>query len=236
MVTPAVIALALLGASAPTTPDRLTPEDSGSPLEHYQSTVKDVLREGFAPGVTLRVLVEPSFQPEYVVGLRAAPAGGTEVFFAQPNRQIWTYELIDLMKHGRVGVMDMKGNNRAGQEVRRLTDSLPANPRDLPLSHCAASVDRDVADAVTDAWTRMLSEVQPTDEPALGLDGTSYHFSQVTDGRTISGQTWSPEPKTRTGRLVALVEEMRFYCTSRSADHLKQILSIARGLANSPPR
>jgi len=80
-------------------------------------------------------------------------------------------------------------------------------------------VDAKLADTIAQGWLTMLWNVryQPTDE--IGADGTTFHFSGFCRGvGQLSGQTWSPDPATPTGRLVALAEAIKAYSLAPSQE------------------
>jgi hypothetical protein len=104
---------------------------------------------------------------------------------------------------------------------------LPKDPKDLPLSRCAVNLDTGVAVTVEEVWKRMLEEVQPYDEQLFGLDGVSYHFSMESNGRSLTGQAWSPRGKTRLGKLVKLVEAMRAYCLLKTVKQERRLAKLA---------
>jgi hypothetical protein len=132
---------------------RLAPvETLPGPLAAYEADLRRVFREAFGPDVRLRALVRPSFETEYVVGLRREGAG-YEIFAPRPSRQqVWFYQLVKLYRSGRAGVMhvditDSKSVPRddTGDEIAKLEKDLPPDPADLPMARCAAPVDDGLA-------------------------------------------------------------------------------------------
>jgi hypothetical protein len=55
------------------------------------------------------------------------------------------------------------------------------------------------------AWRKMLRRVRHAERAVFGADGETYHFTCWERGMgCMAGRTWSPEPETAPGRLVAL--------------------------------
>jgi hypothetical protein len=219
----------------------LVPEEAADsprtdPLAKYRATVHSVLKEAFAPEVAARAIVYPSFSVEYAVGLRRGP-GGWEIFALHPTtHSVWTYTALELMRQGRMGSMTMDGRDRTGEEMAELRKGLPANPADLPLSRCSVPLGADAADAVAAAWRTMLEEVKadPAGEP--GLDGTDFHFSMESGGRTLAGRTWSPRSRSRPAKLTALAAAMQEICERHDATGSGRILALAREVAPAASR
>ncbi|MET1111566.1 MAG: hypothetical protein ABWX67_08595 [Allosphingosinicella sp.] len=155
--------------------------------------------------------------------------------------------MIRLYQSGRAGVMIIDGadgddpdqlfgdpgsepRDATAETVAELEKGLPADPGDLPLTRCALAVDAPTATALTAAWRRMLGSVRQGDELLAGADGTSYTFSMAAEGRTLAGETWSPRPDTRPGRIARLAEAMREYCETREAGRLPEVARLARRL------
>jgi hypothetical protein len=219
---------------------RLAPVQSWpGPLSAYQANLRRVFRDAFAPQVRLRALITPSFAPESMVGLRQAGVGH-EIFALRPRRQIWLYQAIRHYRYGRASVMSLDGTDPARQsakesaELARLEKDLPADPADMPLSRCAVTVDPALAAEVIAAWRTMLAAVETEEDLMPGLDGTTYVFSMETGGRSLAGETWTPNEGTAPARLARLAEAMHRYCEKRAPEALVEIKSLARGLAGNP--
>jgi hypothetical protein len=73
-------------------PDQLEPGEYGTPdvLPDYHRMVEAVLKEGYAEDVQLRMLVIPSFEPEWMVGVRAR-GQAFELIVLRPERQLWQH-------------------------------------------------------------------------------------------------------------------------------------------------
>jgi hypothetical protein len=237
----AAVALAL-GSGVPAQ-ERLAPvrEPDPGPLAKYETDLQRVFTEAFGEDVALRAIVRPSFNVEYAVGIRRG-GDGYEIFSLTPSVQIWSFQARAMMRSGEMGVIVMDAaadgdpvsgipRDGSGQAIARLDAQLPDDPAQVSLTRCSVAIDAEVATVLADAWQRMLEAVRPDDEPALGLDGTTYQFSMEVEGRRLRGQAWSPEPATASGRLTAIAESMRDYCAARREDTLRRFLESARNLS-----
>ncbi|HYG29591.1 MAG TPA: hypothetical protein VD887_05180 [Allosphingosinicella sp.] len=231
----ALIALALFAAVPAAAQERLDPEEEAGLLTDYEAHIRLVLADAFAPPVRLRAIVLHSFQTEYAVGLREGP-GGYEIFSLRPARQIWTYTMIEMMRQGAVRASDLQGRDITASEIERQAEGLPADPADLPLARCSVAVDDALAGALLAAWRVMLLEVRPRRAPIDGLDGVTYRFSTESDGRMLSGQTWSPRENTRPARLARIAEVMRSHCERPNPAYVALMRRLADRLVRPAAR
>jgi hypothetical protein len=218
---------------------RLVPvQPQPGPLAAYEADLRRVFRDGYGADVQLRALVMPSFETEYLVGLRRTNRG-YEIFALRPVRQqVWVYQLIKAYRSGRAGVMnvdiaDPKSVPRddTADEIARLEKDLPADPADLPLNRCSVPVEARLAADLTKAWRNMLEAVRSDEDLMAGVDGTSYVFSMEFEGRALAGETWTPSEGTAPAKLALLADTMRRYCETRDAGLLPEIGRLGRGLA-----
>src|ERR1700679_1310489 len=123
----ALAATVLLAAAQVSGSDHLNPAapDTGG----YQGNVHLVLKDAFQPSVEVRAFAEPSFRPEFAVGVNAA-GGRYAIFFLQPSRQIWGYTVLKLMKQGQIR------SDKAADDIKRLETKLSADPKTLPVQKC----------------------------------------------------------------------------------------------------
>jgi hypothetical protein len=122
-----------------------------------------------------------------------------------------------------------------GEKIAQMREGLPENPADLPVTRCAVPVDESVAATLMRGWRKMLADVGP-DSWEAGLDGTSYTFAMVEDGRTLEGETWTPRRGSRPARLAALAETMLEHCQAPEPARLARIETLARKLAGRSAR
>ena len=140
--------------------------------------------------------------------------GGYEVFYLAPSIQLWNYAILRQKQLHKFPL----------DEINSLKSSLPANPKDVPLTRCEKPLDTAVAQRITSAWIGVLRETRylPA-ETGIGLDGTTYHFSGYhrPPGKNynegfFAGQTWSPDPDTKPGRLAKLASSLVQYCYGKT--------------------
>jgi len=199
-------------------------------LDGYHRTVRDVFREAFDPDVRARVLVEPSFSPEFAVGLRRR--GGHDVIFSlEPEKQLWGYSVVQLMKNGRITVLSETKENGLSDQVRKLEQSLPNDPRSIAIRRCERRIDGPLADLIADDWKNSLRE-EGRWQAELGVDGVSYEFSMDAGTGGMTRSIWSPPASSFPGLLVSLSEGMSTYCRTRTAEDLAKLRSSAELIAS----
>jgi hypothetical protein len=226
MVALAVVCAAPVGAARAS--ERLAPEGSTG-IGDYEAQVARVLKGAFASDVRLRAIFEPSFSPEFAVGLKGG-AAKPAIFVLEPARQVWDYSVLEMMKSGQIAVTTFDGKPGTAEAIRRIEKDLPPKPDMLMVSRCEIAVAPALAGSIEAAWRAMLLEVQPGERLQVGLDGEFVHFSMKVDGTPRGGVIWSPGLETRPGRLVTLAWEMRNYCKGRKPESLSAMQKALDGL------
>ena len=204
----------------------LEPEDAN--FADYQSAVRAVLKDAFEPNVRARAIAEPSFFPEFAVGVKEDP-GRYSVFYLEPSEQVWQYTTIELMKKGQIVVQKPDGTSGTADEITRLEKSLPPKPTDVKVERCAMPIEPKMGVAIVDVWYEVLSRVKPQ-PPTNGLDGEFTHFSMTVDGHELAGQTWSPPEHSEAGRMTAIVYAIRSACKAHDKRQLTKIYEIVAEL------
>ena len=236
----AIAAALAVGSAAQ--PRLVAPEEpNGAIPAAYQRDVRQVFAEAHGADVVLRAIVLPGFGVEFAVGLRRRGAG-YEIFSLTPSEQIWAFQRLAMLRSGEMGATVLEGGGEgedmlsgelrdiSGEEIARLEALLPEDPTELPLARCAVAVDSRTAAALVGAWQTMLEAMRPGDELEVGADGTSYLFSMEIGVRSLSGEAWSPERRSRPGRLARIAEAMRDHCGDRREETLREIVALARQL------
>ena len=116
-----LLATALLGCSAKAQ-DYLEPERgifAGDNGDNYYANVRQVFAPAYQPGVILRVVVIPSFRPEFVVGLRAGEKG-VEAFVTTPSCHIWNLEPLHDYESGHMTALDQDGNELPWKRTKHI--------------------------------------------------------------------------------------------------------------------
>jgi len=192
-------------------------------LLEYDTMVVSALEGAFTRDVRVRAVVQPSFQPEYAVGVKERE-NGFRVFCLHPEIQLWAYETLNMMKAGSIrnlGSIIGPPTDRASEtpkELEKLEASLPANFRDVKIKSGDAEIASDLARLLVAIWETMLRQTRYDKAAHLGFDGVSYHFSMRSDHQNLAGYVWSPPPASTTELLVKVVETMRLVCDSDVSD------------------
>jgi hypothetical protein len=161
-------------------PERGSLNESLPSLDDALRLHKALLKDA-ADHYRARVICEPAFRPRWVVTL-VCEKGDRPVFFVE-----------------YAGLEDRKDGEFRAQQAR-------------------APLDRETAEAIQNVWLRTLRAVRYPDVPRTGADGVTYHFSRFVPlagddprapGGWETGQIWTPDPASTTGRLASIGEAMR---------------------------
>ena len=105
---------------------------------------------------------------------------------------------------------------------------LTESAENTPVTVHRAPLATDIARQLEEIWDRMLCRTRFPERSGMGLDGVTYHFSNV----AMAGKKWSPGPEIAPGRLVALSHRLRDYCEAeekRRPVFLAEIDNLATG-------
>jgi hypothetical protein len=224
-------AVALLCALAADAGDHLVPEQSvlggyGFDTE-YQARVRGVFHEAFDNrSVVFRMIKEPSFLPELVVGLGHDDTG-YKIFMLKPSVFLWSYSSLESLQSGAVRCVH-DGTDCNKRDIDELKATLPADWHDVEVRRCEVNLDEKTAKHLMDVWKKMLLGTRYDENPVIGLDGTTYHF----EGWDMEGQIWSPDGDTNPGRLVNIAEAMSAICDAGSGASSKALSEKIDDLAN----
>jgi hypothetical protein len=172
----------------------------------------------------LRALVMPSFQKEYVVGIRAKNKA-VEAFILEPSSSIWDTELVRLRENGEIKELTREGNAfkevppKKSAALKKLKERTPADYRTIKASRFARPIPGELAGEMTAIWRTMLLDVRHPPEGAFEdvMDGDTYHFSAWIWGRgAISGHAHEPDPESKTGRLASLADALGDYARGKA--------------------
>jgi hypothetical protein len=200
-----ILLLAILSTQAlPTSAqDHLVPETGilNFPDWHWQYTqkIRDVLLKDAGTYYLARMVCLPSFDPE------------------------WTVTVIredkddDCERRYFVEFVGAKKNLFAQK-----------NPGGIEVKKSRVPLDRDTAEDLNKIWRHMLHATRYPKEPRIGADGATYHFSRFValydQGQADplagfeNGMVWTPEPRSMTGRLVRIGEELKKYALANADD------------------
>lgn len=214
-----LIALIGIAQSAPAQ-DHLIPDtDVLVCPDSYLMKVRDVFARAFDDGVTSRAVVLPSFEVEYAIGLRKTKEG-IEAFALKASSSIWDVQLLKEYEEGKVQEVSQDGRTvpyEKSEGYRKLKKSTPSDHRKIKTELRTRPIPKDLAEKINVFWREMLLNVEHPAKMDEGLDGVTYHFSAWVLGRgDLSGHVWSPEPDSKTGRLVALTEALADYASGKA--------------------
>lgn len=216
-------------------------------FDSYYYKVGTLFSRGYEEDVVFRMVCLPSFEPEWLVGIRKVgekkdpfEEGGTyAAFVLRPEKHIWKTELIPMYESGRITrlVTDAKGEvtaQIATNDIARLKSEVPRDFRKIGVVEKSEAIDVETARLLAGLWSGMLLAARHPVEPSAGLDGVSYHFSMFIPGHGVaSGKIWTPSPDTRTGMLSTLGELIAAYVDAapgKRKDILNEIQRTAGAL------
>lgn len=148
----------------------------------YEGRLVALFSKGYESDVVFRMVCIPSFELEWLVGIRKS--GGTcRAFVLRPDSQIWMTKSMTFEEIGQI----------------RVTET-------------SAEFDVQTGKLLADLWSGMLLSARHPPRLIIGVDGVGYHFSMYIPGHgPASGKTWSPAPDSRTGLLAALGRSLAEY-------------------------
>lgn len=210
-----------LGAMSAVPTDELQPDlglfsfDTG--LEPYFMSIKESLL-GEHRFRMCQVLTIPSFQREWVVYVIREEGKPPTVIYKTMKKHLWweMMSTIEKQSEGQV-VFGVPTQIKALSGLEKKVEAFSA-----PISEKTARL-------LADAWTAMLLRVRyPRPNNMMGLDGTTYYVAHVETGKGVwSGNTWSPGPRTNTGILIQIAEDMKNYTTAEPSQRMTLETKIA---------
>ena len=118
-----IFTAAVLLSNSSIASEYLEPEDSaftGFAFDtEYQARVTTVMHEAFARDVLVRMIGEPSFSPEYVLGVRK-DTNGYVLFGMTPKIQLWLYSTLHDLKEGSIQCVKTDKTDCNGPKSRSL--------------------------------------------------------------------------------------------------------------------
>lgn len=191
--------LVALGATRSYAGEHLAPEETI--VAGYEEAVAKQLTNAFTPDVRARAIVEPSFAPEFAVGLKEKD-GKFHVFYTELSNQVWP------------AFISSGGHSKAGATRAK---------------ECSILIDPQFGASIVAGWKLVLSRVKPQ-PPDNGFDGEFYHFSMTAEGHALSGQTWCPPRASEAGMMVDIVYAIRDACEKNDPNELGVIPRLLNGL------
>ncbi len=225
MKTQQAVLIVLVGiAQSASAQDFLIPDEGFSIRPGpYRLKVREVLARAFEEGVTSRAIVLPSFEPEYAVGLRKTTEG-VEAFVLKASSSIWDVEFLKSIEEGRAVLLDEEGNQVPPERLEQdeyyqeLKKSTLSDHRKIKTDRRARPIPASLAAKIHAIWHGMLLAVRPPPKTSgVDLHGVTYCFSAMVPGRgPLNGRAWSPDPDSKTVRLIALTEALADYASGKA--------------------
>jgi len=233
---PAALVAILVSIAPALAGDHLEPEDSiysgVAPFQPgYDRAMVASFADAFKADVEASAIVQPSFEPEFAVGVKQ-DADGYRIFYQEASQQLWQYSVLEMMKRGEITSADANGKSTTAEDIAKLEKSLPPNPKDVKINRCEYAIDSDLGAKIVDDWRRMLLGTRYAKRPRMGIDGTFYHFFAKSGYQGMAGKTWSPDPATATGMLAQLADSMKTLCTTKRDLTLREVEKLTGALAS----
>ena len=169
----------------------------------YYSKVVELFSKAYGPSIKIRTVVLPSFESEYVIGIREKE-NKYYVFKLSAKSSIW-------------------GEYQKTRD-KKILDKSPQN--EIEVQEAEAEISQQVYKILDECWHKMLQQIKY--KRLDGLDGTTYHFST---SDLLAGYAWSPNPNSQTGHLVKLTELLGQLAESKDQKAIeKQLMSAATTL------
>lgn len=180
-------------------------------LYDYHRMVVDGFGEAFERNVHARVIVVPSFMPEYAIALKE-DSGTYRLFRLAPEKSYWS-----------VYYAREFGSDRGDADSHR-------EPK-IAEKSCEREVTSDLASSILEVWEAMLLKTRHKKSDEIGLDGVTYHFAGRFNFQLFSGQIWSPGPDTQPGKLVGLAQAMGAWCEDGTSSNVESVERAVTALA-----
>lgn len=226
------VGLALSFGPRPTpAQDHLEPPTPFPESEQCWADMRQVFAEAYAPNVILRVFRLPSLGIEDVVtGIRETN-GSYEAFIITSSSRVSDLEEVRQIKAGRKKGIRPDGTLANGSPYSpyvRLVQETPASAAQIKTKMEAASISARLAQRIAKVWQKELLAAKVPTEKREGFDGETFSFSAAVEGRgTVIADIWSPQDKSRMGRLVSLVEILGKFARKQIGEE-----KIAKALKN----
>lgn len=165
-------------------------------VNDYSIKLKDIFKKGFTENVLLRVLVLPSFSPEYMVGIRKTDIS-YEVFLIETCYIIWGYK-----EHNELNICKDFSNGDASN-----------------IRKSRKEITKQLSLRLVDVWKESLLNVKHMKKPPLILDGTHFHLSMfLQQYGNISGMLVSPDKNSKMKILSELIMTLVKYTKNETND------------------
>ncbi|PXY02764.1 hypothetical protein DF185_01335 [Marinifilum breve] len=81
--------------------------------------------------------------------------------------------------------------------------------KDIEIIKKSILIENEFASKIKELFDAVIAKIKQPEELILEEDGITYYFSTLnSEGKMIMGETWSPEPGTKMGKLVTICESL----------------------------
>ncbi len=183
--------------------DYLKPDVSALTLNEsiveYNLKIRKKLLASLTDLPMARVVVLPSFEPEYAISIEKGEHGSA-------NKKTTFYLILRTCNPSIYETMN-SNNDTSKVYSRKIV------------------IDSEFAVAVEKLFLTAISKAKYSLKPTDGLDGTSYCFiSTVMFEGIHCAYTWSPDSGSKMFELVAITDLMREYCKTKDAKFRNEII------------
>lgn len=179
--------------------DHLEPgADFSSWARDYHKNVQSVLASAFAEGVELRIQVYPSFEPEWIVGLRREK-DTFELFYTVPKQQVWGTEILKMYESGEI-----TGDGSVDEDINKLKKEYPKGYRGIKVENQVYRLENEVAERIIAIFKSVIGDARVPDYPSAMMDGVIYVFEIKSDKGWVVAKTRSPHDGTFAAQCVDL--------------------------------
>ena len=199
----------------------------------YLAMIRHVFIQGFDDRLALSVVCLPSFEPEWMSGIRVLNKDERQnevAFVLKARSRIWNVRYAEIAQSGRIS---FGKNGRAISVVDALADHFPSGIPKIEniISDCQeVDIDSEMSALIKQAWSVALAETtlpMPAKAMRQGFDGITYDFLQ-TGTQTTIGRIWSPQAGSRMAALVSLGNCLAAYSASDHSNKNERLFDLRR--------
>jgi|GEM_PF-2527954 len=217
--------------------DHLLPEYSvfsdfqpAMPDQYYDDYEENVLRffsEAFEEGIFARVVVFPSFSPEYVIAI-SRDNRGFKLLHLEADVMLWPFEDLEEALSKEAQAATEEDRQKAREYIQDLRSLAPENRDNVSVNRCEYALPSAIGQGLHSLWAEMLFRTRYPDrrpiatdgEPIINIqiDGTNYHFSFEYKYARLAGRARTHEEGSINGEFVAITDQLKQGCVEIEAD------------------
>ena len=204
---------AFLNLSSVNADEHLIPEESEFThldrydFDPYYANVKSAFKNAYDRNIFARLIVIPSFTPEYALAVA---------------KEDETYKIIHFSPSHHIWAIESMRSYRNDETIDELASSFPESVEDVTVETCELNIPTKLGENLYKLWGEMLYRTRYIDQRPIdsgedstmtfGLDGTTYHFAFEHQQQVLNGKIWSPDEESPTGQFVEITNLMKRAC------------------------